>query len=78
MKYRPSKSFVIAMAGLAPLLVALIFGLLPELDAMRKPKIPGELSFPAKRPVPVRKSGARRGRINGPSGGGGLVVGLAG
>jgi len=53
-KYRPSKFFVIAMAALCPVLVALIFGLLPELDAMKKPKVPGELSFPARRPLPVR------------------------
>lgn len=42
------------MAGLCPLLVALIFGLLPELEAMRKTKIPGELSFSEKRPVLFR------------------------
>lgn len=38
------------MSGLCTLLAALIVGLLPELDALRWQKIPGELSFPKKRP----------------------------
>ena len=39
------------MAGLCPLVIALIFGLLPELEAMRNPPVRGELVFPKERPV---------------------------
>lgn len=49
-KYRPSKHFQIAMVCLCLPLFALIFGVLPELEAMKNPKIPGEIKFPAKRP----------------------------
>lgn len=44
-----------AMGVLCPLTVALYFGLAPELEAMRRPKVPGDLSFPEKRPVPMRQ-----------------------
>ena len=38
------------MAALCPLVVALIFGLLPELEAMKKPPIRGEITFSKERP----------------------------
>lgn len=50
MKNKTSKSFLIAMTALCPLTVALYFGLVPELEAMRRPKIAGDLEFPEKRP----------------------------
>src|SRR6478735_1711561 len=49
-KYRASKGFVIAMSALCPIVAALYFGLVPELEAMRRPKVPGDLNFPATRP----------------------------
>jgi hypothetical protein len=46
------------MASLCPLVVALVFGLLPELEAMRNPPIRGEFTFPKDRPVLKTKDGA--------------------
>lgn len=54
LKYRASKSFLVAMGVLCPVTVALYFGLVPELEAMRKPKVRGELTFPEERPGPER------------------------
>lgn len=51
MKYQPSKSFTRSMVLLCPLLGALYFGLLPELDAMRTPEIRGEIVFRKPRPA---------------------------
>lgn len=59
MNYRPSKSFKITMAALVPVGIALYFGLVPELEAMRRPKVPGDLSFPEKRPVLERKDSGK-------------------
>jgi len=39
------------MVCMAPLLAALYFGLLPELEAMRKPPVRGAITFPKARPV---------------------------
>jgi hypothetical protein len=50
MNYRPSKSFLLAMACLCPLVIALGFGLLPELEAMKKPPVRGEITFRTDRP----------------------------
>lgn len=50
-KYRPTKSFLLSMACLCLLLFALICGVLPELEALKNPKIPGEIKFPVTRPV---------------------------
>lgn len=50
MNYRASKSFKIALSALVPLGIALYCGLVPELEAMRRPKVPGDLTFPEKRP----------------------------
>ncbi len=54
LKYRASKSFLVAMGVLCPVTVALYFGLVPELEAMRKPRVRGELTFPEERPGPER------------------------
>jgi len=50
-KYRPSKSFLLAMGSMLPIGVALVFGLLPELEAISKPPVPGVIVFPATRPM---------------------------
>lgn len=55
MNYRASKSFKITLSVLVPVGVALYFGLVPELEAMRRPKVPGDLEFPERRPELARK-----------------------
>ena len=50
-KYRPSKSFLLTMAGMVPVGAVLVFGLLPELEAISKPPVPGVITFPAARPI---------------------------
>jgi hypothetical protein len=48
--YRPSKSFLLGMSVLCPLVIAFSFGLLPELASVEKPPLPGEITFRAERP----------------------------
>lgn len=63
-KYRPSKSFLLTMAGMVPVGAVLVFGLLPELEAISKPPVPGVIIFPATRPMDspttARQSGGPR------------------
>ncbi|MEO5913486.1 MAG: hypothetical protein ABIS50_04585 [Luteolibacter sp.] len=51
MKYRPSKSFVYLMVTFCPLLVALFFGLLPEVPGFEARPIPGEITFSNQKPT---------------------------
>jgi len=51
-KYRPSKSFLVAIGGMVPLGIALYFGLLPELGAIGNSPVPGEITFRSARPSP--------------------------
>lgn len=60
MNHRASKSFKITLSVLLPVTVALYFGLVPELEAMRRPKVPGDLSFPEKRPFDDPKRSERK------------------
>jgi hypothetical protein len=59
LKHGRSKNFLMAMWVLCPVTVGLYFGLVPELEAMRRPKVPGDLTFPEKRPVPERKDSGK-------------------
>lgn len=60
LKYRAAKSFVLWMLVLCPLVGALYFGLLPELDALRNPRIPGEIVFKTPRADPAAANPAPR------------------
>jgi hypothetical protein len=60
-KYRPSKSFVLAMLCMGPLGVALYCGLLPELEAIENAPVPGEIRFRTARPPFAEATGDRPG-----------------
>jgi hypothetical protein len=51
MNYRPSRNFVYLMVVFCPLLVALIFGLLPEVPSFAARPIPGEITFSSPKPT---------------------------
>lgn len=54
MRYRPSRGFILTVLPLAALVVCLGFGLLPELEEIRKPVVPGEISFKHEKPRAIR------------------------
>ena len=56
LKYRPTGSFGFWMLVLCPLVGGLYFGLLPELEAIASPRIPGDIAFTTPRPAPVDSS----------------------
>lgn len=60
MNYRPSKPFVWTLLVGTPLLAVLYFGLLPEVEALENPPIPGQIRFSKDRPAPKTTSAPSR------------------
>jgi hypothetical protein len=54
MKYRPSKSFIYLMVIFCPLVIALGFGLLPEVPGFAVRPIPGDITFKHEKPEALR------------------------